>query len=64
MYLDYTRYYMIAAVAVRAHKGKNSSYCYTIGRGPNSCLLGQVPGLLFCLHKETFLPFTYNSDNL
>ena len=38
-----------AAGAVRAHSGKGLGYCYIIGRGPNSCLLGHVTGLLFCL---------------
>ena len=31
-----------AAGAVRAHSGKGPGYCYMIGRGPNSCLLGHV----------------------
>ena len=39
-----------AAGAVRAHRGKGHGYCYMIGRGPNSCLLGHVTGLLFCLY--------------
>ena len=38
-----------AAGAVLAHSGKEHGYCYMIGRGPNSCLLGQVTGILFCL---------------
>ena len=38
-----------AAGAVRAHSGKGLGYCYIIGRGPSSCLLGHVTGLLFCL---------------
>ena len=37
-----------AAGAVRAHSGKGPGYCYMIGRGPNSCLLGHVTGLLLC----------------
>ena len=36
-----------AAAAVRAQSGKRPGYCYIIGRGPNSCLLGHVSGLLF-----------------
>ena len=36
-----------AAGAVRSHSGKGPGYCYMIGRGPNSCLLGHVTGLLF-----------------
>ena len=31
-----------AAGAVRAHSDKGPGYCYMIGRGPNSCLLGHV----------------------
>ena len=38
-----------AVGAVRAHSGKGPGYCYMIGRGPTSCLLGRVTGLLFCL---------------
>ena len=38
-----------AAGAVRTHSGKGPGYCYMIGQGPNSCLLGHVTGLLFCL---------------
>ena len=44
------------AGAVRSHSGKVPGYCYMIGRGPNSCLLGHVTGLLFCLYVELFLP--------
>ena len=33
-----------AAGAVRAHSGKGPGYCYMIGRGPNSCMLGHVTG--------------------
>ena len=36
-----------AARAVREHSGKVLGYCYMIGRGLNSCLLGHVTGLLF-----------------
>ena len=50
-----------AAGAVRAHSGKGPGYCYMIGRGPNSCLLGHVTGLLFCLHVKIFLPSIFNS---
>ena len=49
-----------AAGAVRAHKNKGPGYCYMIGRGPNSCLLGHVTGLLFCLHVRIFLPSIFN----
>ena len=37
------------AGAVRAHSDKGPGYCYIIGGGPSSCLLGHVTGLLFCL---------------
>ena len=50
-----------AAGAVRAHSGKGLGYCYMIGRGPNSYLLGHVTGLLFCLHVKIFLPSIFNS---
>ena len=50
-----------AAGAVRAHSGRGPGYCFTIGRGPNSCLLGHLTGLLFCLNVKIFLPSTFNS---
>ena len=50
-----------AAGAVRAHSVKGPGYCYLIGRGPNSCLLGQVSGLLFCIYVKLFLRSTFNS---
>ena len=50
-----------AAGAVRSHSGKGPRYCYMIGRGPNSCLLGHVTGLLFCLYGKLFLPSLFNS---
>ena len=43
-----------AAGAVRAHSGKGLGYCYMIGRRPDSCLLGHVTGLLFCLYVKSF----------
>ena len=43
-----------AAGAVRAHSNKGLGYCYMIERGPNSCLLGHVTGLLFCLYAKIF----------
>ena len=36
-----------AAGAVRAHSGKGPGYCYMIGRGPKSCLLGHVTDYSF-----------------
>ena len=50
-----------AARAVRSHIGKRPGYCYMIGRGPISSLLGQVTGLLFCLYVKIFLPSIFNS---
>ena len=39
-----------------AHSCKRPSYCYMFGRGPISCLLGHVTGLIFCLYVKLFLP--------
>ena len=50
-----------AAGAVRAHSGKALGYCYMIGRGPNSCLLGHVTGLLICLYVKIILPSIFIS---
>ena len=50
-----------AAGALRAHSGKGPGYCYMIGRGPNSCLLGHVTGILFCLYVKLFLLSIFNS---
>ena len=50
-----------AAGAVRAHSGKGPDYCYMIGRGSNSCLLGHVTRLLFCLYVKIFLPSIFDS---
>ena len=50
-----------AAGAVRSHSGKGPGYCYMIGRGPNSCLLGHVTGLLLCLYVKPFLASIFNS---
>ena len=52
-----------AAGAVRAHTGKGPGYCYMIGRGPISCLLGHVTGLLLCLYVKLFLPSIFRSVN-
>ena len=49
------------AGAVRAHSGKGPGYCYMIGLGSNSCLLGHVTGLLFCFYVKLFLPSIFNS---
>ena len=53
-----------AAGAVRSHSGIGSGYCYMIGRGPNSCLLGHVTGLLFCLYIKLFLPSIFISVDI
>ena len=50
-----------AAGSVRSQIAKGPGYCYMIGRGPNSCLLGHVTGILFCLYVKLFLPSIYNS---
>ena len=49
------------AGAVRAYSGKRFAYCYMFGRGPKSCLLSHVTGLLFCLYVVLFLPSIFNS---
>ena len=51
----------VAAGAFRSHTGKRPGYCYMTGRGPNSCLLGHVTGLLFCLYVKLFLPSIFKS---
>ena len=50
-----------AARAVRTHSGKGPGYCYMSGRGPNSCLLGHVSGLIFCLYVKLVLPPIFKS---
>ena len=45
-----------SAGAVRAHSAKGPGYCYMIGQGQNSCLLGHVTGLLFWLYVKFFCP--------
>ena len=45
-----------AAGAVRSHTGRGPGYCHMIGRVPNSCLLGHVTALLFCLYEKFFYP--------
>ena len=52
------------AGAVRAHSGKGLGYCYMIGRGPISCLLGHVTGLLLCLYVKLFLPSIFSPVGL
>ena len=48
-YLDCMHFLHDAAGAVLSHTGKGPGCCYMIGQGPNTCLFGPVPGLLFCL---------------
>ena len=50
-----------AAGAVRSNTGEGPGYCYMIGRGPNSCRLNHMTGLLFCLYVKLFLPFFFDS---
>ena len=50
-----------AAGAVRRHSGKGSGYCFMIGRGPNSCLLAHVNGLLDSIYVKIILPSFFNS---
>ena len=50
-----------AAGAVRVHSGEETGYCYMIDGGPNSCLLGNVTGLLFCLYVKILPPSIFNS---
>ena len=52
-----------ATGAVQTHSGKGPGYCYMIGRGPNSCVLGPVTGPLFCLCVKLFIPSIFNSVN-
>ena len=48
-----------AAWEVRSHIGKGPGYCNMIGRGPSSCLLSHVTGLLVCLYVKIFLPTSF-----
>ena len=66
-YLEYMRYYMMMLLELCDHiLAKDQyvtwlGYCYMIARGPYSCLLGHVAGLLFCLFVKMFLPSIFNS---
>ena len=51
----------VAAGAARTHSGKRPGYCYMIGRGPHSCLLGHLTGQLYCLYVKIILPSIFNS---
>ena len=50
-----------AVEAVRAHSGKSPGRCNMVARGPNSCLLGHVSRLLFCLYVKHFPLSIFNS---
>ena len=50
-----------AAGAVRSHTGKGPGYCYIIGQGPNSCLIGHLTGLLNCSYVKISVPSIFNS---
>ena len=50
-----------AAGSVQSPTSKGCGYCYVIGRGPNSCLLAHVTGLLFCLYVKLFMPSMFTS---
>ena len=50
-----------AAGTVRSHTGKGPGYCFMIGQGPNSCLFGQVTGIIFCLYVKFFLTSIFDS---
>ena len=52
-----------ATGAVVSQNGKGPGYCYMIGQGLNSCLLGlgHVTGLLICLYIKLFLTCIFNS---
>ena len=49
---------------MRSHSGQCIDYCYMIGRGPSSCSLAHVTGLLFCFYKKLFLPSIFKFLNL
>ena len=49
-----------AAAAMRPHSGKRPGPCYMIRRGPKSCLLGHVTGLLLCLYVKLNLLSIFN----
>ena len=44
---------------VRAKIGKSPGYCFMIGRGPDSCLLRHVSGLLVCLYVKLVVPYIF-----
>ena len=48
-----------AAGAMRVYSGKGFGYCYLIGRGPNSCLLGHVTIILSLRKNLSTLHFQF-----
>ena len=44
-----------AAASFRSNSCKGPGYCYMSRRGPTSCLIGHVNGLLFCLYVKLSL---------
>ena len=50
-----------ATGAVQELIGESPGYCYTSGRGPKSCLLDHVTGLLFCFYVKLFLSSIFKS---
>ena len=50
-----------ASGVLRAQNGKGPVYWFMIGLGPNSCLYGQVDGLILCLYLKLFLASILNS---
>ena len=51
-----------AAGAVGTHSGKGSGYCYMIGQGPKSCLLGQRIWLLLYDWTRTKVLFAWSRE--
>ena len=49
-----------AALALRSNCRNGPGYCFTNGRGPSSCLLGQVTALTLCLYVKLFLGSIFN----
>ena len=49
---------------MQAHSCKGAGYCYMTGRELNSCLLGHVTGLNFCLYVKLLLSSTLNSVDI
>ena len=53
-----------AAGAVRSYSGKGQDDPYKIGEGPNSCSLGPVTGLRYCLYVKLFPPPIFKSIDI